>query len=71
MTFVHLVIIISSVHHMDLYRLKDGADLSILGIPEVFETGTYLNTATADVYVYECNLLLLCVAYCTSSHITH
>lgn len=30
------------LHHMDLYRLKGGSDLRVLGIPEVLKTSVCL-----------------------------
>jgi tRNA A37 threonylcarbamoyladenosine biosynthesis protein TsaE len=32
------------IHHLDLYRLQEGADLSILGIPEIYETSNIFST---------------------------
>lgn len=35
-------IVITSLHHMDLYRLQGGADLRVLDIPGVLETSVCL-----------------------------
>mmetsp|Transcript_8593 Transcript_8593/g.8720 ORF Transcript_8593/g.8720 Transcript_8593/m.8720 type:complete len:102 (-) Transcript_8593:16-321(-) len=40
--YLSLSLSLSSIHHMDLYRLPSGCDLSIIGIPEIFSTSICL-----------------------------
>lgn len=44
----------AKIHHMDLYRLPEGCDMTILGIPQIFEDSLCLiewpQRMSADIY---------------------
>ena len=42
-----------AVHHMDLYRLPPGKDLSFLGIPEIYATSHALSTTMLWEFVVD------------------